>query len=81
MKTKLLILFIILFSFGASCEPDELPQQNTNCECGIIIEKNFFQLPTTSFTLLKIKKNCTNEIVTIEVLGNQGSLNGEWCFE
>lgn len=34
MKTKLLLLIVALFSFAASCEPDE-PQQlvEDNCEC------------------------------------------------
>lgn len=81
MKTKILIIFTILFSLGASCEPDELPQQQLDCSCGVIIQKDFFQMPTSSFTLLKIKNNCTNEITQIQVSGNQGSLNSEWCDE
>lgn len=28
MKTKLLLLFIVLFSFGSSCEPEEQTQSN-----------------------------------------------------
>jgi len=30
MKTKILILFILLFSLGASCETEDQP---TNCNC------------------------------------------------
>ena len=31
MKTKLLLLFVILFSLAGSCEPDEV-QTDCNCE-------------------------------------------------
>lgn len=35
MKTKLLLLIVTLFSFAASCEPEEVQQtpQEETCEC------------------------------------------------
>lgn len=30
MKTKILLLFILIFSLGASCEPEDQP---TDCNC------------------------------------------------
>lgn len=33
MKTKLLILIVALFSFAASCEPDEPQQEAQGCDC------------------------------------------------
>jgi hypothetical protein len=33
MKIKILILIISLFSFAASCEPEEVQQEQQGCEC------------------------------------------------
>lgn len=78
MKTKILIAFILLFSFGASCTPDELPS-NTNCSCGTITEKVTFYNPT--FTLIKVKNNCSGEVKQKELTGTQPSLHigDEYC--
>ena len=32
MKTKILLLFILIFSLGASCEPDDTATNECNCE-------------------------------------------------
>jgi hypothetical protein len=33
MKTKLLLLIVALFSFAASCEPEEVQQEPQGCDC------------------------------------------------
>ena len=72
MKTKLLLL-IGLCAIG--CTTDN--QEEVNCKCGTIIEKVYFNFP--SFTVLKVKNDCTGNVETINVNGNQGELNGKWC--
>jgi hypothetical protein len=32
MKTKLLLLFVIIFNFAASCEPEPIQEEVCNCE-------------------------------------------------
>jgi len=79
MKTKILIAFILLFSFGASCTPDELP--NTDCNCGIITEKIVLQIPNNVFTKIKVKNNCDNTTKDIQLTGNRTDLvtGQEYC--
>lgn len=79
MKTKILIAFILLFSFGASCTPDELP--NNDCNCGTITEKIVFQIPNNIFTKIKVKNNCDNTIKDLQLTGNRTDLviGNEYC--
>jgi hypothetical protein len=79
MKTKLLILFAVVFSLAASCEPDTQPVTNTDCNCGVITNKIVFTIPNSVFTKLTIKNNCTEVITNIQVTGNQGSVGEQWC--
>lgn len=79
---KLLLSTVLLFSFGASCEPESINEEsNLNCKCGTIIDKAFYNIPNSSFTVLKVKNDCTGITETIQVAGNQGTQNIKWCNE
>ena len=75
MKTKLLL---ILFLIITACSNEELSQEQQDCNCGTIVEKIFFS-GVAPFTILKIKNNCTGQIMQIELDGNVGTLNGQYC--
>jgi len=79
MKTIKALLMISLFAaIGCSSDsPAEAPV--IDCNCGVITEKIVFNLPTSSFTNLKVKNNCTNEIELVTVDGNQGTVGEQWC--
>ncbi len=78
MKTKLLLIALAFGLMSSTCEPEEMPQEEVDCNCGIIIEKVFFGFPN-NFTILKVKNNCTNEVQQIELDGNIGNVNEQYC--
>jgi hypothetical protein len=78
MKNKLLLIALAFGLMSATCEPEEMPQETTDCNCGVIIEKAFFGFPN-NFTILKVKNNCTNEVQQIELDGNIGNVNEQYC--
>ena len=79
MKTKLLLIALAFGMMSSTCTPDEVEQDpDTTCDCGLIVEKVYFPAPS-NFTILKIKDNCTGEVVQREYDGNKGQLNTEWC--
>lgn len=80
MKTKLLLFALAFGLMSSTCSPDEIeePIVDVDCDCGLIVEKVYFPSPS-NFTILKIKDNCTGEVVQREYDGNQGQLNTEWC--
>lgn len=78
MKTK---LFFIALAFGlmsSTCEPEEIEQPQTDCNCGVIVEKVFFGNPN-NFTLLQVRNNCTGEVTQVELDGNIGTVGNQWC--
>ena len=46
MKTKLLIFTIVLFSFGASCSPEDSPAITNECNC----DKVYYDYGVIGFT-------------------------------
>jgi hypothetical protein len=77
MKTKLLLLALAFGLMSITCEPEEI-EQPQDCNCGVIIEKVFFGFPN-NFTIIKVKNNCTNEVQQIELDGNIGNVNEQYC--
>lgn len=73
------LLFLALALGIMSCSTDEENINQPDCGCGVIIEKNYFS-GVANFTILKVKNNCTGQITTIELDGNVGTLNGQYCF-
>ena len=75
MKTKLLLL-LSLCAIGCTSNETE-----TNCKCGTITEKVYVPpfASAPDFTVLKVKNDCSGEVTTISLDGNQGELNGKWC--
>jgi len=79
MKKVIIILAIALF---ASCTPEETTT-STDCNCGQIVQSNSFNIINgtggiTVFSVLKVKDNCTGEIVTIQRNGTYAN-NTQIC--
>lgn len=47
MKTKLLILFVCIFSFAAGCSKDEDPIEINDCHC----RKMYYEQQTTNYSI------------------------------
>ena len=78
---KLIIILAIAFTF-VSCSPEQT-NTSSDCDCGQIIQSNSFNLINqqggiTVFSVLKIKDNCTGEIVTIQKDGTYSN-NTQIC--
>lgn len=78
MKTKLLLIALAFGLMSSTCEPDEIEELQTDCSCGVIIEKVFFGFPN-NFTILKVKNNCTGNVQQLELDGNIGNVNEQYC--
>ena len=76
MKTKLTLLLFASLAIGCTTDNEE-----PNCNCGTIIKKTYAPpfASAPDFTVLQVKNDCTGEIKTVAVDGNQGELNGKWC--
>jgi hypothetical protein len=82
MKKLLLLSSVLLFSLAATCEPEPIEETNPlDCNCGIVIEKTYYNIPNNSFTLIKVKNDCSQEVTTYNLVGNQGTLNEKYCNE
>ena len=79
MKTIKALLMISLFTLIGCSKDSVAVVPVTDCNCGVITEKTVFNLPTSSFTNLKVKNNCTDEVSLITVDGNQGAVGEQWC--
>lgn len=69
MKKTILILAMALMS---SCSTDETT--NTDCNCGEVIQSTSFNVVNGqggvyTFSIIKLKNNCTQEIIDAEVNG------------
>lgn len=79
MKTKLLLIALAFGLMSGTCSNEDDKPQQVDCNCGVITEKFVVVIPNSVSTHLTIKNNCTNEISTIDVPGNQGTIGDEWC--
>jgi len=77
-KAKLLLLVLAFGLMSSTCSTDDEQTSDLDCNCGLIVDKVYFPAPS-NFTILKIKDNCTGEVVQREYDGNKGQLNTEWC--
>ena len=74
-----LLLSAVLFYALTSCTTNDSPATNTDCDCGQVVECTSFNLPTSSFTVIKVKNNCTGIIKTVNLQGTQSLLNMQYC--
>ena len=79
MKTIKALLMISLFTLIGCSTDSPAAAEELDCNCGVITEKIVFNLPTSSFTKLTLKNNCTDEVSFITVNGNQGAVGEQWC--
>lgn len=79
---KKLILSALLFSALTSCSTDDNSSSNStnnDCNCGQVVQCTSFNMPTSSFTVLKVKNNCTGELTTVNIPGTHQLLNTQYC--
>lgn len=75
MKKVILILAVAVSSLSCSTE-DNAPSENpTNCNCGVVTQSSSFNVVNgqggvSVFSVIKIKNNCTGEIVQTQRDGN-----------
>ena len=74
MKNKLTLLAIAFTVLSCSTDSEN---QEVNCSCGTVISKMHFTFP--NFTVLQVKNDCTGEVKTVNLDGDQYTLNDKYC--
>jgi len=79
MKKTLLILSMAFCTLSCTTDDNANSSNNSDCNCGQVIEVYYFNMLGTPFTKMKVKNNCTGEIKLLDLPGHQGQVGDIKC--
>jgi hypothetical protein len=74
---KLILISALAITFMSCSKDDAKSSESANCNCGKIMEREYYQFP--SHTVMTIKNDCTGELKIIDVQGCYGTIGQQWC--